>query len=382
VNRMGSITHGFVAPGFEDVAQAFERNFADEGEVGATFAAYRSGECVVDIWGGLADRRSGAPWREDTLQLIFSGTKGLSAICVLVLIDRGLLALDAPVATYWPEFGKLGIRVRDAMSHSARLPGIERPVRLEELADGRRMAGLLAEQEPSQDPRAANCYHALTYGWLCGELVRRVDGRSIGRFFAEEVAGPLKLELWIGLPAEQEHRVSTLELAPEWGSQPFLDPSAVAEDPLIRTVWGNPPILERDTFAWNTRAFHEAEIPAANAIGTARSVARLYDSLVSGDGGLVSESTMRLARETLAEGHDAVHDVPMRWGVGFGLQTELHEFGPPPDAFGVGGAGGSEHGAWPALGVGFSYAMNFMRDDQKVDPRAQALLGALHRCVS
>ena len=213
---------GFVAPGFEPVREQFERNFAERGELGAAIAAIREGETVVDLWGGLADRASGRPWTADTMQIIFSGSKGLVSICMLMLMERGLIALDAPVARYWPEFAQAGkehVLVRDVVAHTARLPGLETPVTWQEATDARRMAALLAAQPQSADPRAATCYHALTFGWLCGELVLRTDGRSIGRFFAEEVAGPLELDLWIGLPEEQEPRVATIEL----GSDVELD---------------------------------------------------------------------------------------------------------------------------------------------------------------
>jgi CubicO group peptidase (beta-lactamase class C family) len=301
---------------------------------------------------------------------------------MLVLLERGSLELDAPIARYWPELGTPELRVRDVVAHTARLPGIDRPVALDDYPDFARMTGLLEEQEPSGDPRAAFCYHALTYGWLCGELVRRVDGRSIGRFFADEIASPLGLELWIGLPEEHEPRVSTLELAERWPTQPHLTAARQAEDSLTRSIWGNPPTFARDTFPWNRRDYHAAEIPGANAIGTARSVARLYGCLARGgelDGvRLLSEESVRLGRTELASGWEDVMGTTAAFGVGFQLQTEERPFGPPPDAFGHGGAGGSRHGAWPALRVGFSYAMNSMRDDEDDDGRAVSLFRALH----
>src|SRR3954447_8168956 len=190
---------GFVAPGFEPVREAFERNFSERGELGAAFAAVRDGEPVVDLWGGVADRASGRPWREDTIVTIFSGTKGFVAACMLLLIQRGQLELDAPVARYWPEFaqaGKAHVRVRDVVAHTVRLPYVATPVTWQEATDDVRMAELLAAQPQNTDPRAAYSYHALTFGWLCGELLRRVDGRSIGRFLADEVTGPLGLDVW------------------------------------------------------------------------------------------------------------------------------------------------------------------------------------------
>ena len=372
---------GFVAPGFEPVADAFARNFAEHGELGAAFAAYRDGELVVDLWGGVADRAAGRPWERDTLQLVFSGTKGLVAICLLLLIDRGLLELDERVATYWPEFaaaGKEAVTVREVVSHTARLPGLLEPITVEQLVDDRLMALKLAAQPQLEDPRAARTYHALTYGWLCGELVRRIDGRSVGRFFDEELARPLGLELWIGLPAEHEPRISRLEQAESWGSCPVFDPAVLARDELMAAVWANPVLWQPDAFAWNERALHAAEIPGAGAIGTARSIAQLYGSLEQ----LVSHDVLALARTQIVRREEPLTGELQSFGIGFELQTEERLYGPPREAFGHGGAGGSLHGAWPAHGVGFSYAMNLMRDDQLAgDARSQGLLTALHDSV-
>jgi CubicO group peptidase (beta-lactamase class C family) len=376
----GDPVRGGIATGFEEVARAFKTNFSQHGELGAAFAAYRDSELIVDLWGGIADQASGRPWQQDTLQLIFSGTKGLSAMCILLLCDRGQLDLEKAVAHYWPEFEKEAITVADVMSHTSRLPGFATPVALEELTDDRHMAALLASQAVSTDPRAAHCYHPLTYGWLCGELVRRIDGRSIGRFFHEEIARPLQLELWIGLPESEERRVSRLELAADWGSAPYLEPAVHADDPLIQSIWGNPAFLDRSTFPWNSPAFHAAEMPGANAIGTARSVARLYSAFIAGE--IVSSELVRRARTSISDRWDVSLAGPLNFGIGFELQTEFDPFGPASDGFGMGGAGGSIHGAWPRLRVSFSYAMNLMTDDQQPDPRPRSLLQALHTCMT
>lgn len=372
---------GFVAPGYEPVREAFARNFSERGEVGAAFAVYRHGEPVVDLWGGVADSASGRPWREESLQLFYSGTKGMVAICLLMLIERGRLRLEDPVSRHWPEFGKPDILVRHIVSHTARLPGIDTPVTVDDLVDDRRMAALLAAQAPSTDPRTELSYHALTYGWLCGELIRRVDGRSVGRFFAEEVAGPLGVEVWIGLPAAEEARVTTLELAPDWGQAAARPPDAFERDPLLRSVWGNPVVFDRRSFFWNERRIHAAEIPGASGIATMRGVARVYGCLAAGGAPLLKEETIRLGMTPLSAGYDALNDVHWRFGVGFQLPSESIYFGPSGpggDGFGHGGAGGSHHGARPSLGIGYSYAMNQMRDAVRPDPRAQALLEALH----
>ena len=285
------------------------------------------------------------------------------------------------MSRYWPDFGKPHIRVRDIVAHTARLPGIDEPVTLDDLLDDRRMSAMLARQTPSTDPRAAFCYHALTYGWLCGELVRRVDGRSVGQFFAEEVASPLTLDLWIGLPASEESRVATLELSSNWGASPYLDAQVHQNDALLRSIWGNPETLSARSFAWNRTGFHRAEIPGVNAIGTARSIAKLYDCLACGGRPLLTEHTVRLARETLSMGHDSFYAESYRFGVGFQLQTESLRLGPPANAFVHGGAGGSVHGAWPTERVGYSYAMNRLLERPLPDPRGQALLKALYTAL-
>ncbi|HET8815026.1 MAG TPA: serine hydrolase domain-containing protein, partial [Solirubrobacterales bacterium] len=336
-------------------------------------------ELVLDLWGGLADRPAARPWERDTLQLIFSGTKGLVAICLLMLVDRGKLDLETEVCHYWPEFaaaGKGEVKVREIVSHTARLPGFAKPVSVEELTDDRRMTELLAGQPRFDDPRAPRVYHALTFGWLCGELIRRIDGRSVGRFFAEEIAGPLELEIYIGLPVELEPRVSRLELAGNWNARGLFDGSL--EDELARAVWANPITFAGEDLPWNSAAYHRAEIPGAGGIGTARAVATLYAGLRR----LLSPEALALGASELERRRDPLLDEPQRFGVGFELQTELGYFGPPSDGFGHTGAGGSVHGRWPEQGVGFSYAMNLMHDDHpEGDPRPRALLEALYRCL-
>jgi CubicO group peptidase (beta-lactamase class C family) len=366
---------GSVARGFEPVREEFRRNFDERGELGAAFAVEWNGEPVVDVWGGSADRASGTAWARDTMQIIFSGTKGLVAACMLLLLDRGRLELDVPVYEYWPEFaaaGKEGVLVRDVVAHTARLPGLETPVTWQEATDSNRMAALLAQQAQSSDPRAAATYHALTYGWLCGEIVRRVDGRSIGRFFADEIAQPLDLELWIGLPERFEPRVATVELSPTWDSS---EQAEIAEDPLLRSI-ANPVRYQPGSFPWNERRWRAAEIPGANAIGTARSIAHFYDNLHR----LLSPETLERARLPLSRTQDTLLGRPTAFGVGFQLQTSERPLGPPAGAFGHGGSGGSMHGCWPDQGVAFSYAMNSMRNDE-ADIRARALLDALYGVV-
>ena len=370
---------GSFEPRFEAVAREFERNFTDRGEVGAAFAVVHDGVPVVDLWGGLSDLDSGRPWRDDTLQMIWSGTKGLVAVCMLLLIERGLIELDEPVATYWPEFaqnGKQNVLIRHVMSHTGGLPGLSRPATDKEFADWRLMAALLAAERPLWSAGSRLYYHSFTYGWMCSELVQRTDGRSIGRFFADEVAAPLGLELWIGLPNDLEHRVSTMHLWPRWGQRQSL-----ATDPVQANIWTGPPLVAGRPLCWNTHDFHRAEIAGANAIGTSRSVARLYGCLARGgeiDGfRLLANQSVELGQKCMATGLDPITGWPRAYGVGFALQTDKKPFGPVDIAFGHGGAGGSIHGAWPAERMGFSYAMNEMRDEV-MDTRAAALLDALY----
>jgi len=338
--------------GFEPVAEEFAATLGDHG---AAFAAVVDGELVVDLGSGL--------------QMIFSGTKGLVAVCILMLIDRGSLELDAPVARYWPGF-RDDVLVRHVVSHASGLPGLRRGFAARELLDGRRLASELAREDPFYPPGTRLAYHAFTFGWLCDELVRRVDGRSVGRFFADEVAAPLELELWIGLPPEQEPRVARIVRAEGYG------PTALGDEPepLLHALYGN---LFDGEFPWNDPAFHQAEIPAANAIGTARSIARLYSSLDR----VLSADAVRLGRTELSRDLCAVTRRPYAFGVGFELQTELSTLGPPPAAFGHTGAGGSRHGVWPDERVGFSYAPNELRNEAD-DDRARRVLAVLHETVS
>jgi len=317
------------------------------------FAATKNGELVVELG------------RSDQPALIFSGTKGLVAMCLLLLIERGQLDLDTAVSDYWPGFRHRDVLVRHVVSHTAGLPGLRPPPTAEDLLDPERMAERLATEPPIWPGGERLAYHALTFGWLCGELVRRIDGRTVGTFFAEEFAQPLDLELWIGLPAEVEPRVARLERAPGYGV-------AGKPGPLLEALYG--PMLHR--FVWNEPAFHAAEIPAANAIGTARSIALLYGRLEE----LLRPETIDLGRTELSRGVCAVTDFPYAFGVGFELQTERRSLGPPANAFGHTGSGGSAHGAWPDERVCFSYIPTELRS-LDTDDRASRLLAELYEQV-
>jgi len=365
---------GRAEPGFEGVAEAFARTL-EGARGGAAFAAAVDGRLVVDIWGGAADEEAGRPWAEDTIALLFSGTKGLLATCLLVLVERGLLELDAPVARYWPQFaagGKERVLVRHALAHTAGVPGLKRRFSHDELLDGRAMTAALADEDPWWPPGARLAYHAFTFGWLGGELIRRVDGRSPGRFLAEEIVSPLRLAAWIGLPESHDQRVARLVPASGYGITYLGDDP----EPLLAAVYGN----GLGSFRWNEPPFRRVEIAAANGIADARSVARLYGCLACGgelDGvRLLAPGTVALAAHELSRDRCAVTRRPYAYGAGFELQTELARFGPVADAFGHTGSGGSTHGAWPSRRTGFSYLMSELRTEAE-DGRGPSVLQAL-----
>lgn len=386
---------GQVADGFERVRDAFAANFEQHGDVGAAFALYRHGEKVVDLWGGIADVDTGRPWAEDSLQLVFSTTKGATAVCAAILAQRGELDIDAPVATYWPEFaaaGKGEIPVRWLLSHRAGLPVLDKPPTPEEALAWDPIIKLLAEQAPVWEPNSMHGYHALTYGWLVGEVIRRVSGKSIGAFFADEVAGPLGLDFWIGLPASQESRVSPLiqgdAFAVADGSidlsalpdeireiaEAFLSPDSLVN----RALFVTDPRLE-----FNSPEVHAAEIPAANGITDARSLARMYAGLI-GDGvdgvRLFTDETVAKVTTEQSNGPDKVLFAPTRFGLGFFLHSTFVPLG-QEGSFGHAGAGGSLGFADPTAGIGFGYVMNKMLQNLAGDPRTLGLIEAVYASI-
>ncbi|HEX6682736.1 MAG TPA: serine hydrolase domain-containing protein [Candidatus Limnocylindrales bacterium] len=355
---------------WERIEEEFKANFESRGEVGAAFAAVRDGEVVVDLWGGVADPATGRPWRADTLQLVFSGAKGLVAASILLLIQRGRLSLDAPVAKYWPEFaanGKGEITVAQVMSHQARLPGIRTKVSLHDILDSRKMTEIVAAQAPETDPRADFVYHALNYGWLAGELVRRVDGREVARFFADEFARPLELDVWLGVPPEHHDRVATLCFAADWESMDEMFQGDFEE------TLANPVLIRPETAEFlNSAAFISSGVPGAGAFGTAKSLALFYGRLDR----ILTPGIIRLGRTELRGGPDTLLGIHASHGVGFQLDRDPVL----PDWFGHDGAGGSSHGAWPSLNAAYSYTMNSlspMRREKCCRPMLVALADAL-----
>jgi CubicO group peptidase (beta-lactamase class C family) len=374
---------GTVAPGWGPVRDAFVANFTERGEVGASVCVYRNGAPVVDLWGGLADPASGRPWVHDTIVLVYSMTKGISAVCANLLIERGRLDPDAPVASYWPEFaanGKAEIPVRWILSHQAGLAVIDADVTLEQALSWTPVVDALAAQAPNWEPGTAHGYHLRSFGWLVGEIVRRIEGRTIGEFFAAEVAAPLGLDFWIGLPEEQEPRVATLVPPPPEFSALLR---SLPDDLLLGKATTGPSGLFMYDDMWNRRELRACELPSSNGVGDARSVARLYASLLGEVDGVrtLAPVTVTAATECQVRGPDRVILIDTAFGLGFMLPPALPT-AVGPRAFGHGGAGGSVSFADPDTGLAFAYAMNDLRFEADGDPRGETLAAAAYRCLA
>jgi len=388
---------GEVHPRFRRVREVFEANFRRRAEVGASACAWVDGEKVVDLWGGLADVRTARPWREDTLGFLFSSTKGLTALALLMLADRGKLDHDARVADYWPEFarsGKDAITVRQLLNHRSGLSAIDRPLTLDDLEDPARVAPALEAQEPMWEPGTQQGYGGVSFGAYAAELFRRIEGRTLGRFLAEEVAAPLGADLHLGLPAEAEERVATV-IPPRrrdmllrglprlvWGRgvegrvfRAFADRSS----PTSR-AFSNPAELgPRGLHNVNTPRVHRMELPWMNGIANARSLALVYAVLA----GAAPDRVRLVAPELLEEVQrrqswqvDRVLCKPMGFSLGF-VKEESHLFSPYAETFGHPGAGGCVGLADPPRRLAFAYVMNRM-DWRLRSPRCLALCHAVY----
>jgi CubicO group peptidase (beta-lactamase class C family) len=383
--------HGFVAEGFESVREEFERNLRERDELGGAFCAWWRGTKVIDIWGGTADAGTGRPWEAGTKSLIFSGSKGIVAITLLVLVDRGVIDLDTPVAHYWPEFGAHGkdrITLRQVMTYTAGLPGVRARLSQEDITDPEAMARLIAGQAPEEDERAGGIlYGPYTAGWIAGEVVRRVDGRTIDRYFAEEIAGPHGLDMSYGIPADRAEEVAQLQ----YGTH-FLEQYTgffTSDDPMTQRIWQNPIPFPHEEMVWNRPERRTSLIPAANVIGTARAISRLY-SLLAADAtrepgeeyALASRAVLDDARREYVRMTDPLIDIRMVYGgAGFRLRATPRE-GADGDSFGHDGGGGSAHLAWPGAGVGVSYITNRLIAVGPDDKRASSMLKALARSIT
>ncbi len=362
--------NGSCEEGFEAVRQAFAANFDQGLDVGASVSVYLDGEPVVDLWGGHLDADRKEPWQKDTIVNVWSTTKTMTNLCALVLADRGELDLHAPVARYWPEFaaaGKERIEVRHLLSHTAGLSGWSEPLEVSDLFDWEKVTGLLAAQEPWWEPGTASGYHAVTQGYLVGELVRRVAGQPVGRFFADEVAGPLGADFFIGTPPEADERVGLL-IPPEKMPTESDLPSEIA-----RRTFSNP--LLDCASSWSV-PWRRAEIPAAGGHGNARSVAAVHSVLACGGEARGVRLLSRAGCETIFEeqsnGPDLVLGVPIRFGMGFGLSGEMMPAG--PRTYFWGGWGGSLVVADLDSRLTVAYVMNRMESGLVGDMRGASLV--------
>ncbi|MEU7577139.1 serine hydrolase domain-containing protein [Streptomyces sp. NPDC041068] len=388
--------HGTCAPGFEGVREEFERNFTERGDLGAAVAVSLGGELVVDLWGGDADRTGTRPWERDTLAHVYSTTKGMTALCAHLLVDRGELDLDAPVARYWPEFaraGKADIPVRWLLSHRSGLIAPGEPMEAGAVYDWEKVTEALAATRPWWKPGTAQGYHAVTFGFLVGELVRRVSGVSPGSFLRTEVTGPLGADVFVGTPASEHGRCA--DMAPPvpatggtsssrraFGDSPEPPVGGITEHPLAPVTLAMRYLPLGDV---NGAPYRSAEIPATNGHATARGLAAVYAELAGG--GLLSADALERLRtpQSTADEPDLVlrAGTPLAetwsWGLGYML-NQFGQAGPNPRAFGHGGLGGSYAFADPENGIGYAYTMNRMgAGTSGEDLRSIHLVGALYK---
>ncbi|MFE7750449.1 serine hydrolase domain-containing protein [Streptomyces sp. NPDC057428] len=382
---------GTVTPGFEAVRDAFVRNFEQRGERGAAVAVYRHGRKVVDLWADTRDVDGTEPWAVDTVQIVRSAGKGVAAAVPLMLHQRGQVDLDAPVGTYWPEFkanGKERVLVRHLLAHRAGLAALDVTLTPAQAADQTSGPRAVAAQEPLWAPGTDHGYHAQTFSWLVAELVRRVTGRTVGRWVAEEIGRPLGLDFWFGLPADEAHRIGRIgpvEAPPAEGGGTLR----VRPKRSVVEAYADPDSLTRRAFGAiapfpdeNDPAYRAAELPASNGVATARGLARCYAAMIGEVDGqrLFAPATLTLARTEESAGPDRVLVVSTRFGLGY----MLHGPAAPllgPGSFGHPGRGGSLGFADPESGIALGYVTNGLQKGVTADPRAQALVRAVRSAL-
>jgi len=363
---------------FEGVKNAFQKNFDDGLEVGASVAVSLNGECVVDLWAGHSDAAKTAPWAEDTIVNVYSSTKTMAAMTLLLLADRNEVNLHAPAAKYWPEFaqnGKENVEVRHFLSHSAGLSGLDEQGGRDSLYDWEWMTNALARQAPWWEPGSQSGYHALTQGYLIGEIVRRVTGQSIGAFFQQEIAEPLNADFHIGTPQSCDPRIAEM-IKPETAIQPAQDDSIAAR------TFRNPPV---DVDATRTRAWRAAEIPAANGHGNARSIMRAQ-TVMANKGtafgkNIMSQAGVKRALDKQTSGMDLVLGVPVDFGMGYGINSPVLPLSPNKNTIYWGGYGGSSVVVDQDAGLCVSYVMNRMESGLLGDMRGFNLLQATYAAL-
>jgi CubicO group peptidase (beta-lactamase class C family) len=375
--------HGFIQPGFEPVLKVFENNFRDHGDVGAACAIYHKGRCVVDLWGGFADFKNSKPWLEDTIALVFSAAKGPTATCINRLVEAGQLHLDLPIGHYWPEFacnGKENISTRMVLSHQAGLAVVEGDLTLAQVLAWHPVVEAIAAQAPVWEPGTAHGYHARSFGWILGELLRRITGESLGDYLNREIAKPLGLRYWVGLPEAQLPHCAVL-IPPEGGSDTVA--KLLGADSLTARVMSGPSGLFGYNEMWNSPEVLMAEMPSSNGVGDARSLARLYAAVMDEVDGVRLLGPVQLARacEEQVSGQDCVIFQDTRTGLGYGLGSWLTPDA-GPNSFGHAGAGGALAFADPDVELGFSYIVNAMQFNMEGDPRSALLVKASYEALS
>ena len=387
---MTTKTSGFVAPGFETVARAFENTFDGNPTMGAALAIRVDGHPVVDLWGGVADERDGSAWQEDTASVVFSCTKGLVSILAARLAQEGRLDYDAPVTKYWPEFGqagKEGIKVRHLLSHQSGLSAPRKDLSVEDILDWDTVTAALARQEPLWTPGEGYAYHAITHGWLAGQVIRSVTGKTVGEYFADLVATPLNADAWIGIPASVTSRVAHQQVGTTLAA--LVADQATTRDPKkvdwldrAMTLGGalTPELITTDG-GFNDPRLQKAEIPGAGGIATARALAAIWSATVTETDGvrLLDEAMIERATTLQTEGTPVFTATPPfpRWGMGFQLDSAARRY-LTADGFGHDGAGGQVAFAEPGLNVGFAFTTNLM---EALDPRGTEIVDELRKVL-
>ena len=391
---------GTVAPGFEGVRDAFRGNFADRLDVGAAVAIYQHGEPVVDMWGGFADPTSKRPWKRGTTTLVYSATKGVTSTLLQMLAEENAIDLDRPVAEYWPEFGDNGkerITVKTLISHRAGLPALEEKLSRQQLLEPHAAARALARQNPLWEPGTAHGYHALTFGWLVGEIVWRATGRTVSDLVAQRIAKPLGLEFWIGVPGVEEvdyapiidgvripGEIDTVTDAELKARLLQIRSEATNPDSLFsRALTSNGALPTPDAATWNDELVLRAEQAGANGVTNARSLAKMYAACLASVGGvrLLSDAAVQAASVEQAYGSDRVLLGQSRFGVGYAL----HHAGAPllgPRSFGHAGVGGAIGFADPQFGISFAYTPNQLNGSALGDRRLTSLIQALRKAIN
>lgn len=388
---MASPVHGSCDPKFAKLQAEFEKNFTERGEIGACVALSVNGEKAVDLWGGVANKETGEAWQEDTVSIVFSCTKAATALCAHMLIDQGKLDMNAKVAEYWPEYAKNGkenTTVSMMLNHEAGQPAFREPIKEGGLNDWDYVCGRLAEEEPFWEPGTRNGYHMISFGWTVGELVRRVSGKSLGTFFAENVAAPLGMRYWIGLPgSEKPHIAPILAYEPkpddvfgEFTQLLLTDPTSIPHLSFLNVGGWEP----------NQPEAHRAEIGGAGGITNARNQVKMYEQLAMGGGSLVSKERVdHMSRIATATARDATLQIGTCFGPGFMKSMDNRGAAPGNQdsvligerAFGHVGAGGSIGFADPECGLAFSYSMNQMGPGLMLNDRCQSLVDAAYEAL-